>query len=184
LAFPTTSSRPSPADGVAQTFRASLAWLAAGAVLLAPPVLRIALALPFFRSGLTRWDGFLSLSPSTLYLFENMFKLHILGGEYSFPFPDVVGMLVGMAEITLPILLVLGLGTRLVALGLLLMTGIIQLVVPDGWVNFHLYWAAIALAIIALGGGPLSVDRLIVWFTRVRRLSIQAVSVGQSAGPR
>jgi putative oxidoreductase len=55
-----------------------------------------------------------------------------------------------------------------VACGLLLMTGIIQLVVPDGWVNFHLYWAAIALAIMALGGGPLSVDRLIVMFFRAR----------------
>jgi len=33
----------------------------------APPVLRVALALPFFRSGLTRWDSFLSLSAGTVY---------------------------------------------------------------------------------------------------------------------
>ncbi|MEO6381128.1 MAG: DoxX family protein, partial [Nitrobacter sp.] len=109
---------------------------------VAPPVLRIALALPFFRSGLTRWDGFLSLSPSAAYLFEEEFKLHILGGEYGFPAPLVVAHVVGLAEITLPILLVLGLATRLTALGLLVMTGVIQLVVPDGWANFHLYWAA------------------------------------------
>jgi putative oxidoreductase len=69
--------------------------------------------------------------------------------------------LVGIGEITLPILLVLGLGTRLAALGILAMTAVIQLVVPDGWVNFHLYWAAIALAIVALGGGAISLDRLI-----------------------
>jgi putative oxidoreductase len=128
---------------------------------VAPPVLRIALALPFFRSGLTRWDGFLSLSPSAAYLFEEEFKLHIFGGEYGFPAPLVVAHLTALAEITFPVLLILGFATRLTAFGLLLMTGVIQLVVPDGWANFHLYWAAMAIAIIALGTGPLSLDRLI-----------------------
>ena len=71
----------------------------------------------------------------------------------------------GMAEIVLPMLLILGFATRLSALGLLAMTGVIQLVVPDGWVNFHLYWAALALSIIAMGPGPLSLDHLIkkIW---------------------
>ncbi|MGE0294441.1 MAG: DoxX family protein [Hyphomonadaceae bacterium] len=136
-------------------------WLGRIGVIVAPPILRIALAVPFFKSGLTRWDGFLSLSPSTAFLFENMFKLHIFGGEYPFPMPIVVAHLVGMAEITLPILLVLGLGTRFVALGLLTMTGIIQLTVPEGWANFHLPWASMALAIMALGPGRLSLDAAI-----------------------
>ena len=127
----------------------------------APPVLRIALALPFFRSGLTRWDGFLSLSAGTIFLFEEQFKLHIFGRIYSFPAPDLSAYIVGIAEIVLPILLALGLMTRFTAAGLLVMTGVIQLVFPDGWVNFHLYWAAIGLAIIALGPGRLSVDNLI-----------------------
>ena len=94
-------------------------------------------------------------------MFEEIFKLHILGGEYPFPMPVVVAHLVGMAEITLPILLILGLGTRFVALGLLIMTGIIQLTIPEGWANFHLPWASMALAIIALGPGSLSLDRVI-----------------------
>lgn len=128
---------------------------------VAPPVLRIALAVPFFRSGLTRWDGFLSLSPSTTYLFEEEFKLHIFGEEYGFPAPDLVAYITSIAEITLPVLLVLGFATRFAALALLLMTGVIQLVVPDGWPTFHLPWAAMAIAIIALGPGPLSFDRLI-----------------------
>ena len=128
---------------------------------LAPPMLRIALALPFFRSGHTRWDGFLSISPATLFLFENQFKLHIFGGAYSFPAPDTVALIVAIAEITLPILLVLGIATRFAALALLLMTGVIQLVFPDGWPNFHLYWASLAVGIMALGPGPLSLDRLI-----------------------
>ncbi len=146
--------------------------LAYGAQVAAPPVARIALALPFFRSGLTRWDGVLQLSPSASYLFEELFKLHIFGSEYSIPFPDVVAFGTGMAEICLPILLILGLATRLSALGLLLMTGVIQLVVPDGWANFHLYWAALALAIIAMGPGSISVDQQVFarWFKLPNRL--------------
>lgn len=135
-----------------------LAWLAA---MLAPPLLRVALAVPFFRSGLTKWDGFLSLSPSAQYLFEEEFKLHLFGATYDFPMPDAIAFVDGLAEIVLPILLVIGLATRLSALGLLVMTGVIQLVVPDGWANFHLPWAALAIAIIALGPGRLSLDYLI-----------------------
>lgn len=149
------------AGDFACTVRVALDPLVIAAHAVAPPVLRIALALPFFRSGLTRWDGFLSLSPSTAYLFEEEFKLHIFGGEYGFPAPLVVAHLTALAEIVLPVLLVLGFATRLTAVGLLVMTGVIQLVVPGGWANFHLYWAALALAIIALGAGPLSLDRLI-----------------------
>lgn len=139
-----------------------IGFLSRLARMIAPIALRLALAVPFFKSGLTRWDGFLKISDSTLYLFEEEFKLHIFGGEYGFPFPDVVAHLVGMAEIVLPILLVIGIGTRFVALALLAMTATIQLVVPDGWANFHLPWAAMAISIIALGAGPLSIDH-IVW---------------------
>ncbi|UCI05630.1 DoxX family protein [Mesorhizobium sp. B1-1-8] len=136
-------------------------WLSTIAMALAPLFLRAALAVPFFRSGLTRWDGFLQLSDSTIYLFEEEFKLHIFGAEYGFPMPDAVAYLVATAEITLPVLLVLGLATRFAALAMLVMTGVIQLVVPDGWANFHLPWAAMAISIIALGAGPISVDRLV-----------------------
>lgn len=149
--------------------RVLLDWLSRGAHMVAPPVLRVALALPFLRSGLTRWDGFLALAPSAAYLFEQEFKLHILGGEYAIPAPLVVAHVTAMAEIVLPILLILGLATRLSALGLLVMTGVIQLVVPDGWANFHLYWAALALAIIAQGAGPISVDRLIAAWAAKKR---------------
>ncbi len=133
---------------------------------IAPPVLRVALALPFLRSGLTRWDGFLSLSATTPYLFEEQFKLHLLGRLYSLPAPDIAAYVTAVAEILLPTLLLLGLGTRLAALGLLLMTGVIQLVYPSGWQNFHLYWASLALAIMALGPGRLSLDYLL---TLIRR---------------
>ncbi|WP_250515472.1 DoxX family protein [Caballeronia sp. INDeC2] len=135
--------------------------IASLARIVAPPLLRIALALPFLRSGLTRWDGFLSLSAGTVYLFENQFKLHVLGAVIALPAPDVLAFVVGVAEIVLPVLLIAGLGTRLAALALLLMTGVIQLVFPDGWANFHIYWLSLAVAILALGPGGLSLDRLI-----------------------
>jgi putative oxidoreductase len=135
-------------------------WLARVAQVVAPPVLRIALAVPFFKSGLTKWDGFLSLSPAAAYLFEDEFKLHIFGQAYDFPIPTAVAFLDGVAEIVLPVLLVIGLATRFSALALLVMTGVIQLVVPEGWANFHLPWAALAIAIVALGPGKLSLDHL------------------------
>jgi putative oxidoreductase len=133
-------------------------WLKRAALAIAPIALRLALATPFFRSGLTRWDGFLSLSPATTYLFEEEFKLHILGAQYAFPWPDVIAHIVATAEIALPALLILGLATRLSALGLLFMTAVIQLVQPDGWANFHIHWAAEAIAIVAIGSGSLSID--------------------------
>ena len=108
--------------------RVVIAWLDSAAHVAAPLVLRVALAVPFFRSGLTRWDGFLSLSPSTVYLFEEEYKLHIFGSIYNFPAPVVMAYLTGAAEITLPILLVVGLATRFAALGLLLMTAVIEAV--------------------------------------------------------
>lgn len=149
------------ATGPVPLYQRGLALLAAAALPLAQPVLRIALALPFWRSGLTRWDGWFQLNPVTPYLFAEEFRLHIFGGAYPIPMPGAVALLTSCAEIVLPVLLILGLGTRLAALGLLAMTAVIQLVVPDGWANFHLYWAAIALAIIAVGPGALSLDRLV-----------------------
>ena len=61
----------------------------------------------------------------------------------------------------LPVLLVLGIGTRFAALGILAMTAVIQITVPEGWANFHLPWAAMALALVVWGGGALSLDRLL-----------------------
>lgn len=140
--------------------RGSIDRLGDAARVVAPPLLRIALAVPFYRSGLTKWDGFLSLSPAAIFLFEEEFKLHIFGHAYDIPLPALVAALDAVAEIALPVLLVIGLATRFSALGLLVMTGVIQLVVPEGWANFHLPWAALAVAIIALGPGTLSLDHL------------------------
>ncbi len=146
--------------GAARPVHAVLSWLAWIGALVAPPLLRIAIAIPFFRSGLTKWDG-LQLSSSATYLFANEFKLHIFGAAYPFPFPTAAAYASASGEIVFPILLVLGLATRFAAAGILLMTLVIQLVEPGGWLTYHLPWAAMAFALLALGPGALSLDRLI-----------------------
>lgn len=123
-------------------------------------VLRFGLAVPFWRSGILKWDGFLQLNDNAVLLFTDVFKLHLPGGPYDFPAPEVVAFAAGSAEILLPILLVLGLATRLAALGLLVMTLIVELTVPDGW-PLHLTWAAMALGVMAWGPGRISLDHLI-----------------------
>jgi putative oxidoreductase len=124
---------------------------------LAQLVLRLALAVPFWKSGILKWSGFLQLNDTAIYLFSDEFKLHLPGGPYNFPAPATMAFLSGCAEITFPVLLVLGLGTRFAATGLLFMTCIVELTVPDGW-PIHITWAALALAIVAWGPGPLSID--------------------------
>jgi putative oxidoreductase len=147
-------------SSVDDVLRGATERLARVAGVVAPPLLRVALAVPFLKSGLTKWDGFLSLSPAASFLFEDEFKLHVFGHAYDFPMPGLLAYLDGIAEIVLPLLLIVGLATRFSALALLIMTGVIQLVVPEGWANFHLPWAGLALAIMALGPGRLSLDHL------------------------
>lgn len=120
--------------------------------------LRVALAVPFYFSGLTKWVGFGELSESAELLFTEEFKLHVFGSVIDYPFPYASAFAAGVAEILLPILLVLGLFTRFAALALLVMTAIIQITIPTGWPT-HLTWAALALAIMAAGPGQLSLDQ-------------------------
>ena len=124
---------------------------------LAQLMLRLALAVPFWKSGILKWNGFLQLNDTAIYLFTDEFKLHLPGGPYDFPAPAVMAFLSGCGEIIFPVLLVLGFGTRFAALGLLVMTCIVELTVPDGW-PIHITWAAMALAIMAWGPGRLSID--------------------------
>src|SRR3979409_1973694 len=122
---------------------------------LAQLMLRLALAVPFWKSGILKWNGFLQLNETAIDLFTDEFKLHLPGGPYDFPAPAVMAFLTGSGEIIFPVLLVLGLGTRFAAFGLLLMTVIVELTVPEGW-PIHLTWAAMALGIMAWGAGRLS----------------------------
>jgi putative oxidoreductase len=148
-------------SGIVQRLSAILCAIARPS--LTQLVSRFGLAVPFWRSGVNKWDGFLQLSDVATLLFSTEFKLHLPGGPYPFPAPEVVAFAAGTAEILLPTLLVLGLATRLAALGLLVMTLVVQLTVPDGW-PVHVTWVAMALGIMAWGPGRISFDH---WLANV-----------------
>jgi len=156
-----TDQRIAPSAGLPSlgylTAKANHVLQVAASPSLVQLVSRVALAVPFWRSGILKWSGFLTLSDTATTLFSDEFMLHLPGGPYHFPAPTVVAFLSGSGEVLFPILLILGLATRFAALGLLFMTAIVELTVPDGW-PVHITWAAMALGIIAYGAGRASLD--------------------------
>lgn len=115
---------------------------------------RLAIAGIFFLSGRTKVKGFLTVTDGAIELFRTEYKLPLLP-------PELAAHLAAYAEHLFPLLLVLGLFTRLSALSLLGMTLVIQLFVyPSAWPT-HLSWAALLLYLIGRGGGRLSLDRLL-----------------------
>jgi putative oxidoreductase len=71
------------------------------------------------------------------------------------------------AEFALPIMLVLGVGTRFVALGLLGITVLMQLyIAPQALWTAHIYWGAILIVLMSLGAGKISVDHIVRLFRR------------------
>jgi putative oxidoreductase len=113
---------------------------------------RIGIGAVFFLSGRTKVDGFLTVNESAYTLFREDYKVPLLP-------PEAAAHLAAYAEHLLPLLLVLGLATRLSALGLLAMTAVIQVFVyPDAWPT-HLTWAVALLYLAGRGAGALSLDR-------------------------
>lgn len=115
---------------------------------------RLAIAGIFWRSGRTKVEGWFTLSDSAVALFTD---------EYQLPWvdPALAALLAALAEHALPILLLLGLGARYAAIGLLIMTLVIQfLVYPDAWPT-HLSWMSLLALIVAQGAGALSVDAVL-----------------------
>lgn len=123
---------------------------------------RFWVAKVFYQSGRSKVDGsFLSPSDMTIMLFEE---------EYVLPFvdPSVAAYLALYGETFFPIMLYLGLGTRLGAIGLLGMTLVIQLFVYPGYFPEHMTWIAALLPLAVMGGGHLSLDRPLL--TRASRM--------------
>ena len=113
---------------------------------------RIGIAAIFFQSGRTKVEGWFTLTEGTFFLFENDYALPLLP-------PAQAAYAATVAEHLFPLLLVLGLFTRLSAAALLAMTLVIQVFVyPDAWPT-HLSWAGLLLPLIASGGGRLAMDR-------------------------
>jgi len=128
---------------------------------------RTALAGVFWRSGQTKIEGLAidlfsgqiefgwpRLSDSAVFLFREEYRLPLIPPEWG-------ALLAAWGEHLLPLLLLVGLGTRFAALGLLGMTAVIQfLVYPDAWPT-HGVWAAVLLWLMARGPGVVSLDHLL-----------------------
>ncbi|WP_301749560.1 DoxX family protein [uncultured Erythrobacter sp.] len=127
--------------------------LSEGVVLL---LARIALAGVFWRSGRSKVaeGSVFEISESTRYLFENDYAGVPLSAEIAAP-------LATAGEHLFPLLLVIGLATRLSAGALLVITLVIQIFVyPEAWWTTHILWVALAAVLIVRGGGVLSFDTL------------------------
>ncbi|MBN8838638.1 MAG: DoxX family protein [Sphingomonadales bacterium] len=131
-----------------RAFRSASALVPDALLLL---VARLGIAGIFFMSGRTKVDGIIHISDSTYELFRSEYALPLIP-------PDVAAVAATWSEHIFPILLVLGLFTRVSALALFMMTMTIQLFVyPDAWPT-HLSWVAILLPLIFRGGGAWSAD--------------------------
>jgi putative oxidoreductase len=114
-------------------------------------VARFAIAGVFLMSGRTKVEGFLTITDSAYELFRTEYKLPLVP-------PEIAAHMAAYAEHLFPVLLILGLFSRLSAFALLGMTTVIEVFVyPDAWAT-HLTWAGLLLIIIAKGGGKLSLD--------------------------
>jgi putative oxidoreductase len=111
---------------------------------------RVSMAMIFWRSGqakIANWD-------LTLQLFANEYKVPILP-------PEIAAPMAAAVELSTPVLLVLGLFTRLATLPMIGMTLVIQLFVyPQAWVD-HLTWATMLLLLLSRGPGLISLDHVI-----------------------
>lgn len=114
---------------------------------------RVVVGLVFFKSGLTKIEGF-GIKPGTFFLFAEEYKVPV------FP-PALAAYIVTIAELTMPPLLWIGLGARFAATVLLIQTAVIQIFVyPEAYVT-HGLWAVALLLIMRYGAGLLSVDCLV-----------------------
>lgn len=113
---------------------------------------RVIPAAVFWASGRTKVDGF-AIKSSTFALFEDLYAIPLVP-------PHLAAIMASIAEHLFPVLLLLGLATRLSAVALLGMTLVIQtFVFPEAWIT-HGLWATAFLVTIKFGPGRLSLDRL------------------------
>jgi len=134
------------------------AWLEAFPYAVLALLLRFAVAWIFWSSAqvkLLNWDR-------AVEQFADEFKVPLLP-------PDVAAALTLAIEIACPVLLVLGLFTRLAVLVLLGMTLVIEIFVyPEAWPT-HLQWTAMMMVLLCRGAGAVSADHFL-WRWTSRRL--------------
>jgi putative oxidoreductase len=130
---------------------------------------RFSIAAVFWKSGQTKVEGFAidivsgeftlgwpRLSASAIPLFRDEYQVPLIPPEWA-------ALMAASAEHLFPILILVGLATRLSSLALLGMTLVIQVFVYPGAYPTHGVWATVLLFLIARGAGWLSLDH---WISR------------------
>lgn len=109
---------------------------------------RVFVALVFWKSGMVKFSNL----DSTILLFEY---------EYEVPFlsPVFAAYSATFFEIVCSALLIVGLGSRIAALLLIVMTLVIQFSVVQN--PEHFYWLALLSVVVASGPGLLSLDAIV-----------------------
>lgn len=121
-------------------------------------VVRLWVAAVFFKSGLTKiqsWD-------TTILLFTNEYHVPLLS-------PYAAALLGTAAELSLPVFLALGLGSRLAAAALFVFNIVAVISYPElegAGLDQHYVWGILLLVTLVHGPGALSLDRLITRFYR------------------
>jgi putative oxidoreductase len=161
-------------------YRAFGAWCTRYFSDLSSLTLRLIVAKVFINSGLLKWNGWFNFDEQQydLFLYEFFCPDPIRENALLLCNPDtldyaegasVIGLIKflaissGVLEVLLPVLLILGLFTRLGALGLIGMTLFIQLAVFPSWEHWWnpaAWWAVVLFAIFAHGPGRFSLDHL------------------------
>jgi putative oxidoreductase len=131
---------------------------------------RFSIAATFWQSGQTKVEGLVldpiggeiqfgwpRLAESTVPLFQEEYRLPLVP-------PELAAYAATMAEHVFPMLLLLGLATRVSAFALLMMTLTIQLFVYPSAYATHGVWATVLIYLLARGAGTYSLDSL--WSSR------------------
>jgi putative oxidoreductase len=133
-----------------QTWVAVREWLERMPLSLIQLAMRIGVGAVFFKAGLLKYNSW----EFTVKLFEDEYKVPLLD-------PTVAARIAMIQELTIPILLFLGLATRVATVPLLGVIAVIQtFVYPNAWTE-HLVWASILVFLLTHGPGMLSLDYLV-----------------------
>jgi putative oxidoreductase len=125
--------------------------------------MRISVGAVFFRSGLLKYNSW-------------EFTVRLFRDEYQVPWldPAVAARIATAAELSVPLLLFLGLATRVATLPLLGMIAVIQIFVyPNAWTD-HLLWASVLVFLLTRGPGAISLDYLIAKTSKPRAHAVIA----------
>ncbi len=123
---------------------------------------RIGIGTTFFRSGMLKLDGW--ADGNTLTLFQEEYRLPLIP-------PEIAAYLATTAELSLPLLLFVGLGTRFAALALLVMTLVIEVFVYPNAFDTHGVWAVALLFLMKYGAGAFSLDSAIYGYRGGKELA-------------